>query len=145
MSTLSRRRFLALGTLALAATARPSIAFAQAFAKTRALFQVSDDDPRKWALTLGSVFNALDTLGKDTTELEVVVYGPGIDMLRKGSNVAPKVADALKAGVRIMACQSTMHARELGPGDMLPDIGFVSSGVVEIMKREEAGWAYLRS
>jgi len=31
------------------------------------------------------------------------------------------------------------------PADMLPGIGYVPSGVVEVMKKQQQGWAYIRS
>jgi intracellular sulfur oxidation DsrE/DsrF family protein len=34
---------------------------------------------------------------------------------------------------------------KLVPADMLPDIGYVPSGVVEVMKKQQQGWAYIRS
>ena len=33
----------------------------------------------------------------------------------------------------------------LTPADMQPEIGYVPSGVVEVMKKQQQGWAYIRS
>jgi intracellular sulfur oxidation DsrE/DsrF family protein len=54
------------------------------------------------------------------------------------------VADALGFNVRIVACENTMRAQKLSKPDMLPGIGYVSSGVVELVLRQQAGWAYIR-
>ena len=116
-----------------------------ASSKTRAVFQVSDADPQKWSLTLGNVGNAQEALGKDASDIEIVAFGPGVDMLKKDSPVAARVAEAIRNGVRVVACQNTMRARKLVASDMLPDIGYVPSGVVEIMQRQREGYAYLRS
>jgi intracellular sulfur oxidation DsrE/DsrF family protein len=148
MHALPRRQFLALGVAAAFALQWPVGAFADnpaPAAKTRAVFQVSDADPQKWNLTLANVANAQEALGKDAAEIEIVAFGPGIDMLRKDSPVAARVAEALRSGVRVVACQNTMRARKLAPADMLPEIGAVPSGVVEIMQRQRDGYAYLRS
>jgi len=37
-----------------------------------------------------------------------------------------------------------MRAQKLTQADMLPRIGYVPAGVVELMKRQQQGWAYLR-
>ena len=146
MPTFTRRQIIQLGTVAALALQFPSVAFADFLAtKPRAVFQVSDADPAKWNLTLANVGNAQEALGKDAAEIEIVAFGPGIDMLRKDSPVAARVAEALHGGVRIVACQNTMRARKLTPADMLPEIGYVPSGVVEIMQREREGYASLRS
>ena len=37
-----------------------------------------------------------------------------------------------------------MRNQKLAKGDMLGKIGYVSSGVVEIMQRQQQVWAYIR-
>ena len=109
------------------------------------VIQVSDNDVQKWNLALNNARNVQDDLGgPEATDLEIVVYGPGIGMLKTDSPVGKRVADALKAGVKVVACENTMRAQKLSRPDMLPDIGYVSAGVVELMKRQQQGWAYIR-
>jgi intracellular sulfur oxidation DsrE/DsrF family protein len=109
------------------------------------VIQVSDNDAQKWNLALNNARNVQDDLGgPEATDLEIVVYGPGIGMLKSDSPVAKRVADALKAGVKVVACENTMRAQKLSHPDMLPDIGYVGAGVVELMKRQQQGWAYIR-
>jgi len=110
----------------------------------RAVIQVSDNDPHKWNLALNNARNVQNDLGAEATELEIVVYGPGIGMLKADSPVAKRVADALGKGVKVVACENTMKGQQLTYGDMLPNIGYVNSGVVELMERQRKGWAYIR-
>jgi intracellular sulfur oxidation DsrE/DsrF family protein len=110
----------------------------------KAVFQVSDADPQKWNLALNNARNVQDDLGAEATELEIVAYGPGIGMLKSDSPVAKRIADALKAGVKVVACENTMKNQKLTYADMLPDIGYVSAGVVELMKKQQQGYAYIR-
>jgi hypothetical protein len=113
-------------------------------AKQKVVFQVSDPVPGKWSLTLNNVSNLQDALGDKNVEIEVVVYGPGIDMLKLDSPVSDRINDAVNAGVKIVACENTMKAKKLTKDDMLGSIGYVPGGVVEIVKREGEGWAYIR-
>ncbi|MFL6680004.1 MAG: DsrE family protein [Burkholderiaceae bacterium] len=146
-------RFLAAAALALAAglacAAGPAAAAtttaAPADGKERAIFAVSDDDAKKWNLTLGNIGNALEGLGADAADIELVVYGPGIAMLKKDSPVADKLAAAQKKGVRIVACQNSMRGYHLEQSDLAPGVGSVPSGVVELIRRQHAGYAYVRS
>ena len=131
----------ALTAVAHAADATP----AAAAVKEQAIFAVSDADPQKWALTLGNIGNALDALGADHADIELVVYGPGIAMLKKDSAVADKLAAALRRGVRVAACQNSMHGFSLELSDLVPGATPVPSGVVELIRREHAGYAYVRS
>ena len=129
------------GGTALAA----SPASASAVAKEQAIFAVSDADPQKWNLTLGNIANAIDGFGADGADIELVVYGPGIAMLKKDSPVAERLAAALKAGVHIAACQNSMRGFKLEQADLAPGVGVVPSGVVELIRRQHAGYAYVRS
>ena len=113
--------------------------------RERAIFAVSDADPQKWSLTLGNIANAIDGFGADGTDIELVVYGPGIAMLKKDSPVAERLAAALKAGVHIAACQNSMRGFKLEQADLAPGVGVVPSGVVELIRRQHAGYAYVRS
>ena len=115
-----------------------------AWAQTKVVFQVSDNDPAKWALTLNNVRNAQVDLGEDKVIAEIVVYGPGIAMLKSGSPVADRVAEALGKNVQVVACQNTMQAMKLVNADMLPRIGYVPAGVVELIQRQGAGYAYIK-
>jgi intracellular sulfur oxidation DsrE/DsrF family protein len=65
-------------------------------------------------------------------------------MLKTESPVARRVADALKAGVQVVACENTLRNQKLTRTDMLAGIGYVDAGVVEIMKKQQQGWAYIR-
>ena len=143
MST-SRRTFVAAGTAALVAFALPTAAQSQP-AKNRALFQVTDNDPARWNLVLNNMANLRDGVGSEGAEIELVAYGPGLLMLKADSPVKERVAEALKNGVQVNGCQHTMRAMKLVPADMLPDIGYVPSGVVEVMRKQQQGWAYIRS
>lgn len=128
------------------ATAPAALAAAPAeTARERAIFAVSDADPQKWNLTLGNIGNAIDGLGAASADIELVVYGPGIAMLKKDSPVAARLAAALKTGVRIAACQNSMRGFDLQAADLAPGVTVVPSGVVELIRRQHAGYAYVRS
>ena len=141
----SNRRHALFALAAATAVALP-VSWAQTAQppKHKALIQVSDNDAQKWNLALNNARNMQDDLNAEAIDLEVVVYGPGIGMLKGDSPVAKRVADALKAGVQVVACENTMRNQKLARSDMLPGIGYVDAGVVEIMKKQQQGWAYIR-
>ena len=110
----------------------------------RVVMQVSDGDAAKWNLALNNARNLQADLGAKNVEIEIVAYGPGIGMLKADSVVGNRVADALSAGVKVVACENTMRGQNLVKEDMLDGVGYVGAGVVEIMQRQQLGWAYLR-
>lgn len=113
-------------------------------AKNRLVLQVSDGDPKKWSLALNNARNVQQDLGEDEVEIEIVAYGPGIDMLKKNSEVGKRITEMLGTGVKVVACENTMANQKLTYEAMLPAIGYAPSGVVEIMKKQQEGFAYVR-
>ena len=113
-------------------------------ARQHVVIQVSDADPGKWNLALNNARNIQRDMSAGNVDIEIVAYGPGIGMLEKDSAVAQRIDQASLSGMKISACENTMRARKLAKPDMLDGIGYVPSGVVEIMKRQQEGWSYLR-
>jgi uncharacterized protein len=130
--------------LSLSIAAFHSIAAEASEPREKVIFQVSDADPAKWNLALNNVKNVQQALGADKVDAEIVVYGPGIGMLKADSEVGNRVAEAKKAGVTIVACGTTMKGMKLTDADMLPNTAYVPAGVVEIMKKQKDGYAYVR-
>lgn len=111
---------------------------------SKVVLQVSDNDPGKWNLALNNAKNIQADLGAANVTIEIVAYGPGINMLKMDSAVGGRVDQALSDGVKVVACENTMRNAKLTKGDMLNKVGYVPSGVVELMQKQQQGWSYLR-
>lgn len=112
--------------------------------KQKVVFQVSAGDPKIWNLTLNNAKNVQQELGAKNVDVEIVAYGPGIGMLKFDSAVANRIDEAVADGVKVVACENTMKAQKLSKDDMLSSVGFVPAGVVELMKKQKEGYAYIR-
>jgi len=113
-------------------------------AATRIVVQVNENDAKKWNGILANIHNIQDELGKGKVALAVVAIGPGLDMLMADSLAANGVQDALAEGVEFVACENTMKARNVKKDDLLEGIGYARAGYVEIVRRQQQGWSYLR-
>jgi len=112
--------------------------------KQKVVFQVSAGDPKIWNLTLNNAKNVQQELGAQNAEIEIVVYGPGIGMLKFDSAVANRIDESVGSGVKIVACENTMKAENLTKDDMLSSLSYVPAGVIELMKKQKEGYAYIR-
>jgi intracellular sulfur oxidation DsrE/DsrF family protein len=149
MPVVSLARLLSVATLAMLAggaslAAPDALAQAASTRQNRVVVQVSDNDPAKWNLALNNARNLQTDLGAVNVDIEIVAYGPGIGMLKSESVVGNRIAEALGQGVKVSACENTMRGQKLAKADMLDGIGYVPAGVVEIMQKQQQGWAYLR-
>ncbi|MEI8327280.1 MAG: DsrE family protein [Betaproteobacteria bacterium] len=142
---MKRKAWLGAAALTLAAAlSLGASAQAAAPAKSRVVFQVSDGDPGKWNLTLNNAHNVQQDLGADKVDIEIVAYGPGIGMVKADAVIANRLAEAVHDGIQVVACENTMKALKLTKDDMNVSVGYVRAGVVELMKRQGEGWAYIK-
>lgn len=141
----TRRSMIARSLALVGAGATAQAAAASPAGPYKVVFQVSDADPKKWALTLNNVKNAQDEMGANNISIEIVAYGPGIGMLKADSEIANRVLEALQARVAVMACENTMRGQHLSRDDMIGKIGYVAAGVAELIKRQAEGYAYIRA
>ena len=145
---IPNRRFFGLfATTVMTAALARSMTSAQAqtsAANNKVVFQMSDGESAKWSLALNNMHNLQADLGGDQVDLELVAYGPGIGMLKADSPMAQRISDMLKTGAKLVACENTMKAMKLVHADMLPGIGYVPSGVVELVRKQQQGHAYIR-
>lgn len=109
-----------------------------------AVFSVTDNDQHTWNEVFGNFRNIQRELGAKNIQLELVVYDQAMGMLKDDSLVAEKVSAALADGVKIVACMNSMNAQGLKQDDMLQGIDYVQAGIVELIKRQADGWAYIR-
>lgn len=132
----------ALAILALPAAVPAAEPVPRGSARHHVVFQVNEDDARKWNTVLVNINNVQEELG--SVEVAVVVIGPALGMLKADALTANRVQDAMSAGVRFVACGNSMTAQHLNKDDMIDGIDYAKAGYVELMRLQQAGWAYLR-
>ena len=148
---MKRRLFIQAGAASSMLAIAPFLVAAHAqntgatgLKRQKIVIQVSDNDPVKWNLALNNAKNLQEDVGAANVDIEIVAYGPGIGMLKLESPTGSRIADAMKANVKVIACENTMRGQKLTKDDMLPAISYVPAGVAEIMTKQSEGWSYLR-
>lgn len=119
-------------------------ALAQALPSSRIVIQVNEEGSKKWNTVLANIRNIQAELGKHEVAIAVVAIGPGLPMLLADSLTANEVQDAIAGGVEFIACGNTMKALQITQDDLLDGVKIAPAGYVEIMKRQQEGWIYLR-
>jgi intracellular sulfur oxidation DsrE/DsrF family protein len=138
---------LMAATLLSAAGAQQAPLPDKPFAEHRIALQLSDNDPRKQGLVISVANNLLKFYDPDKVAIEVVTFGPGIDLLRP-DNANRKLVESLVAqGVRFDVCLNTVDTIERETGKR-PDIISVATpvqvGVGQILALTENGFTLVR-
>ena len=155
MTHLHTRRMVARALLgaALLGIARPATAEEEApiidkpFANHRLALQLSDNDQKKQALTLSVANNLLKYYGPDRIAIEVVTFGPGIDLVRAGNAHRAEVDSLISQGVQFDVCMNTVDTIERETGkqvDLNPRAVKVVAGVAQILALTEKGFTLVR-
>ena len=147
---------LLLAMLVATSSSGASIAVAQTTGSDASYVAPSFDHPRKVVLSLserapdrvneviGNVGNVQRYYGADDVKIALVVYGPGIHSVLKGSPVAERIEGLVAIGVEVLACENTLTTIHKTAADLLPGVKTVPSGIPAIVEREAQGWYYVR-
>jgi intracellular sulfur oxidation DsrE/DsrF family protein len=79
----------------------------------------------------------------------VVAHGKGIGiLLAKTANANPEIKATFQKlrsdGVVFLACENTMKRMQITQDQLLPLATTVDSGVSEVIRKQEAGYAYIK-
>jgi len=140
--TTSRRLCSLMGLLIL--MSNPVFAVEQL--KYHLLLQVSEDSVDRLNLALNNARNVMQAFGPKNIEVELVVFGAGVQTLKYYAPIPikDKVKELTSEGLRIVVCEQALRAAHLRPADMLEEVRYVPSGVAEIVEKHTLGWAYIR-
>ena len=149
MSFTRARKGITLGILAAAALLGGCAAMdgASRPAKERIVLQVSDGNPMTWNQTLNVVENLKANYKKRNveSEIQIVAFGQGIQMLKDDAVVANRVRDTMKRGdATMVACENSMGRNKLTKDMMLEGITYSETGVIYIFEKEREGWSAIR-
>jgi uncharacterized protein len=117
------------------------------FAEHRVVLQLSDNDPGKQGLVISVAYNLLKLYDPDKVAIEVVTFGPGIDLLRPESPNRKLVESLVAQGVRFDVCLNTVDTIERETGkrpDIIPVAIPVQVGVGQILSLTENGYTLVR-
>lgn len=134
------KTFLVAVGIAMSFVAAPAISAP----KDKVVIQVSEANPATWNLAMNNVKNFVQALGKENVSVEVVAYGPGLKMFMLDSPVADRIQEAAEQGVKFAACGNTMKAMKVTKEDLVPASMVVPGGVIELMHKQQEGYAYIK-
>lgn len=109
------------------------------------VIQLNTADTAAWTGVIGNIKN-LQKVWPGKIEIEVVVHGKALNFLvTEKTHLGRDIDMLVKNGVVFNACENTMNKYGITKSMLLPSAKSVSSGVAELVLKQEAGWSYLRA
>ena len=78
-------------------------------------------------------------------QLQVVIYGQGLDMVKNNSATNTEVARLVKdKGTSIKVCAATLKRYNVNQSELVPGVEIVPDGIYEIVMKQKDGWGYIK-
>lgn len=108
------------------------------------VFQLTSADTNVHKMLVRQLGNVLSAA--PNSKVEVVCHSQGIDMLRSNLTVVyPKIKELTAKGIQFVGCENTLRERKIAKEEIIPEAAFVKAGIIEIVKKQEEGWSYIRA
>ena len=117
------------------------------FAEHKVVLQLSDSDPRKQGLVLSVANNLMKHYDPDKVAIEIVTFGPGIELLRPENPNRKMVESLVAQGARFDICLNTVDTLEREAGkrpEFIAAATPVQVGVAQILFLTENGYTLVR-
>jgi intracellular sulfur oxidation DsrE/DsrF family protein len=117
------------------------------FAEHKIVLQLSDNDPKRQSLVISVAYNLLKFYDPEKVAVEVVAFGPGIDLLRTDNANRKLVESLIAQGVRFDVCLNTVDTVERETGkrpEIIAAATPVQVGVGQILFLTENGYTLVR-
>ena len=117
------------------------------FADHHIALQLSDSDPKKEAIIISIAYNLLKVYDPDKIAIEVVTFGPGIDLLKADNANRQRIDSLVAQGVQFDVCGNTLDTieRETGHRPALnPSAVEVVAGVAQLLALAEKNYTIVR-
>lgn len=117
------------------------------FAEHKIVLQLSDNDSRKQGLVLSVASNLMKHYDPDKIAVEVVAFGPGVDLLRPENPNRRMVESLVTQGARFDLCLNTVDTLERESGkrpEFIAAATPVQVGVAQILFLTENGYTLVR-
>jgi intracellular sulfur oxidation DsrE/DsrF family protein len=118
------------------------------FAEARVVLQLSDAGAEHQSRVLNIANNLIKHYGgPDFIDIEVVAFGPGIELLYAANTNQERISSLAASGVRFMGCMNTVDTIERTTGTR-PDLNSltlpVQTGVAHLVQRAGEGYVIVK-
>ena len=117
------------------------------FAEHKIVLQLSDSDAKKQGLVISVANNLMKFYDPDKVAIEVVTFGPGIELLKPDNPNRKAIESIVAQGVRVDICLNTVDTIERETGkrpEFLSVATPVQVGVAQILHLTENGYTLVK-
>ena len=114
--------------------------------KAKVVFHVDWDEEKRLVMALNNMTNLLKEVSVEDSEICLVANGASVALFRR--NPAPAYAsqmdDLSGKGVRFLVCGNSLRNFGIPSEDLLDPCEIVKAGIVELVRLQAEGFAYIK-
>lgn len=111
-------------------------------------YKVVFDFTSKDSIDQKAVIRWLDGISKGdpNAQMEVVMYGQGLNLVLKGKSFVSEDVLRLAANKNITfkVCEAAMKNHNIEKSQLLQGVGTVPDGIYEVISKQRQGWGYIK-
>ena len=110
----------------------------------KVVFDITSSDPGSQNQVIREA--SLIKEGNPDAQVEVVLYGHSLDLVRKDKSQFTSDIQRLVNlnGVSFNVCHIAMAHNNVDSSQLIPGVGIVPDGIYEIIKKQREGWGYIK-
>lgn len=111
----------------------------------KTIFHLDDEENiTKVIGNINNLFKDMEEAG-DEVEIEILANSNGVKAFKRDKEENKEdLAHLLEKGTEIMICNNTLNKLELSKEDLIDGIHVVTSGVGELTRKQNEGWAFIK-
>lgn len=104
------------------------------------------DELSKWNLLLKNVQNLMQAAAADSLQIEVLANAEAVRFYKNdfSDNTLPVMQNLSNRGVRFAACNNALKGLGIAQEQLAPFVSIVPAGVLELIEKQAAGYAYIK-
>ncbi|MDR3567776.1 MAG: DsrE family protein [Syntrophobacteraceae bacterium] len=112
----------------------------------KVVFHLDWNDRDRMNMALNNIFNLLkDPFGQNCV-VRVLANGQAVKLFEKSStpSLAEKISELRGKGVGFLLCNNSLTGLGIGQGDLVEGCEVVPAGIVELIRLQQQGFAYVK-
>lgn len=114
-------------------------------AEYKVIFHI--DENNKWNLLLKNVSNLLNAIDSEKVHIEVLANSEAVkyyDISQDLNTDIETMENLYKKGVKFVACNNALSAYDIKKENIIEFVDVVPTGVLELVKKQNEGYAYIK-
>lgn len=114
--------------------------------KLKVVFHLDLDEETRLIMALNNISNLLKEVSAEDADVFLVANGVAVRLLRRerATEYAKRIGNLSEAGVRFLACNNSLRNLHMNHEELLEVCQIVPAGIVELIRLQSEGCAYIK-